>query len=64
MPFSSNSRYSDLYDFLNDEQYAEADIYTAFRKLMELDQKSMFVYIQPTAKNGVYKAFFPLTYSF
>ena len=34
----------DLYDFLNDEKHAEADIYTVYKKIMELNQKEMFRY--------------------
>ena len=34
---------SDLYDFLNDEKYAEADVYIAFKRMMDLNQKEMFI---------------------
>ena len=37
-----------LYDFLNDEKYSEADIYTVFKRIMELDQKQMFAVSQPS----------------
>jgi hypothetical protein len=35
---------------LNDEKFAEADIYTAYKRLMELDQKQMFVVTPPATK--------------
>ncbi len=49
MPFPSNliEKTRNIYDFLNDSQFAEADIYTVFDKLMKLDQKAMFVYTPP-----------------
>jgi len=50
--FHAENPDKDLYDFLNDDQYAEADIYTVFKRLLELDQKNMFEVNQPTAKNG------------
>jgi len=41
---------TDIYDYLNDEKFAEADIYTAYKRLMELDQKQMFVVTPPPTK--------------
>ena len=35
-------RFTDLYEFLNDDAHAEADIFTVFKKIMELGQKDMF----------------------
>ncbi len=35
---------------MNDEKFAEADIYTAYKRLMELDQKQMFVVTPPPIK--------------
>lgn len=45
----------DIYDFINDENYAEADIYTVFKRIMECEQKSMFIYQPPQSDKPVYK---------
>ena len=33
-----------MYDFLNDEKHAEADIYAVYKRIMELNQKEMYRY--------------------
>jgi len=53
--FKPENPANDIYDYLNDEKFAEADIYTAFKRLLDLDQKSMFVVTQPTSKNAKQK---------
>lgn len=41
----------DLFQFLNDEKYARADIYSVFNKIMQLNHKEMFIFGQNEKNN-------------